>query len=150
MLRQPVPRQIIFVIYSYVACSEIDIVKELKKHQSTINFHLKKLIEDDIIIQVPCEKGRIPRKKGGYILRTTHSNEKFYRVKDPEQIQSLMIKYFDSLVVDSVSDSILYWSLLIDDYKINKNLRKNIRKHGHELDIVIDALYDIFPPPYRL
>ena len=100
---------LIFIIYCYIACSEIDIVRELKKHQSTINFHLKKLIEDGLVEKVPHNKELTKRTKvDGYVIRSPSPNEKFYCLKDAEQIQSLLIKYQDSLITDSVSDCILY------------------------------------------
>lgn len=146
MLRQPVPRNIIFVIFCYVACSEIDIVREIKKNQSTVSFHLKKLIEDGIIEIVPHEKGRIKRTDmKGYIIRSPYPNEKFFKLKEAELIQSMLIKYQESLLVDSISDSILFWSLLFDRYDKKP---KNFKKYGHELDVFLKAMYDIFPPPY--
>lgn len=90
----------------------------------------------------------IKRKRfDGYAIRSPSPNEKFYCLKDAEQIQNLLIKYQESLITDSVSDCILYWSHLVDSYDKRP---KNIKKHGHELDIVLDALFDIFPPPYHL
>lgn len=51
-LRQPVTRKILFVMYTYIISSEMDIVREVGKHQTTISYHLKKLKKEGIVEEV--------------------------------------------------------------------------------------------------
>jgi len=140
MLRQPFSRQIIFIIFNYEVCLLNDLVNELKKHKSTILFHLKKLMDDDIVKIVQNNKGLIKRKKEGYIIRDSYPNVKFYRLNDAEQIQSLLIKYQDSLTNDSISDTLLHWYLEYDKYK-----KKPIVKiHDRQFDQAIKTFYELF------
>lgn len=62
----------------------------LQKHPTTINFHLNKLLEVDLI-----EKIKIGRKMK-------------YKLKDEEYILSLFIRYKDALSIKSI-DLLLYW-----------------------------------------
>jgi len=64
LIRRKVPNQILTVIYMKPDLSQRKISKILKKHPTTISFHLKKLVD----------KGLIEYKENG--------NENLYRIKD--------------------------------------------------------------------
>ena len=138
MLRQLVPRQIIFIIFNYEICSLNDLVNELNKHKSTILFHLKKLIEDGIVEVVLHNNGLIKRKKEGYIIRDAYPNVKFYRLDNAEQIQSLLIKYQDSLINDSILNTLIHLYLEYDEYE----KKPIIKIHNQQFDQAIKTFYE--------
>ena len=52
LLRQEVPRNIVLFVFRYPGSSRYEISTHLKKHPTTISFHLKKLIDVDIIERI--------------------------------------------------------------------------------------------------
>jgi len=82
LLRQTVPREIIMFLLLHPDSSQIKISKNLKKHPTTISFHLNKLMNIDIIETIP------------------NGNETICRIKNPQYISDLLIKYGESLFDD--------------------------------------------------
>jgi DNA-binding transcriptional ArsR family regulator len=151
IIRQKIPRRIIFLIYWYLARSEKDIVLALDKHQTTINYHLKKLIDSNIIEIAPYKNGAIHRKTG-IIERKRLSNEIFYILKEYNQVYNFFIKYKDSLKDDEIID----YFLTMGKYRVNKNASfSKIKKLSNDkidsyCDQVIEFIYDVFPHPYHI
>lgn len=79
LLRQDVPLQIVIFLLLYPNSSQIKISRYLKRHSTTIAFHLDKLIDVDIIETNPNGK------------------EINYKVKNEEDIFDLLDRYGDSL-----------------------------------------------------
>ena len=88
----------------------------LKKHRTTIGFHLQKLQDVGLIEQVKI--GR----------------EVKYRLKDPNEMLAILIKYKDALSKKSINDR-LAWG--------NNGLERGF-------DMILDLFYDIFPHPYHV
>jgi len=82
LLRQTVPREIIIFLLLHPDSLQKKISKNLKKHPTTISFHLNKLMNIDIIETIP------------------NGNETIYRIKNPQHISDLLIKYGKSLFDD--------------------------------------------------
>jgi len=82
LLRQTVPKEIIIFLLLHRDSSQIKISKNLKKHPTTTSFHLNKLMNIDIIETIP------------------NGNETIYRIKNPQHISDLLIKYGESLFDD--------------------------------------------------
>jgi len=83
LLRQTVPREIIIFLLLHPYPSQIKISRNLGKHPTTISFHLKKLMNVDIIETIP------------------NGNETIYRMKNPQHIYDLLIIYGESLLGDT-------------------------------------------------
>ncbi len=84
ILREEIPFKIIAYLLLNPNSSQIDISKFLKKHPTTIAFHLEKLANIDVV------EGK-PRGK-----------EINYRIKNEEDIFGLLEKYKDSFFEDTV------------------------------------------------
>lgn len=85
LLRQDVPYKIVIFLLSNPDSSQIKISKNLKKHPTTISFHLDKLKDLDMIETIP------------------NANEIKYSIKNPEYISELLIKYKESFLNDTLS-----------------------------------------------
>lgn len=99
LLRQEVPRNIILYMLSNTCASRIELSKKLDKHPTTIEHHLKKLINKDVIELIPREKDGVYVKFGDPIdvKRTRVSKEKFYRLRNPFSIYDSIIIYEKNL-----------------------------------------------------
>jgi predicted transcriptional regulator len=75
LLRQDVPYKIIMLLYLNPNSTQVEISKHLKKHPTTISFHLDKLINLNIIEGIPI------------------GNEIHYCVMNQDYISDLLIKY---------------------------------------------------------
>jgi predicted transcriptional regulator len=75
LIRQEVPSKIIFYLFSHPDSSLRQISSNLDKHPSTISFHLKKLIDFDILAFNPI------------------SSKIHYSLKYPKHISNLIDKY---------------------------------------------------------
>lgn len=132
ILRETVPRNIILYLFLYVESSQQDILKfakkwknhpskigyHLNKHHTTLGFHLSKLLEE----------GLLESEKRG--------TEVTYRIKEPEVIVDLIIRYDKSVLQEAYGRFLKY----VVDHGTD-------RKDG--IDELIDIFYDIFPPSFR-
>jgi len=84
LLRQETPREIVIFLLLNHNSSQIRISKNLKKHPTTIAFHLNKLMNVDIVESIP------------------NGNEINYSIKNEEYIFDLLGKYKDSFLDDTV------------------------------------------------
>jgi len=133
ILREEVPRNIVLYLFLYVESSKKEMVEfaerwknhpskigyHLNKHRTTLEFHLKKLLEEGII-----ESFNV----------INNGSEYLYRLKNSEEIYDLIIRYEKSILADAYG-RFLKW---IDDSN-NKD----------KTDKVVNMFFDIFPIPYR-
>ena len=131
ILRETVPRNIILYLSLYSDSSQANMIKfakkwkkhpskigyYLNKHHTTLGFHLKKLIKEDVV-----ESHEV-------------GNEVRYRLKNPEDIFDLIIRYDKSILADAFG-RFLKW---LEYPKWDRNM-----------DASLDKLYDIFPHPYHV
>jgi len=131
ILRETVPRNIILFLYLSNKTSQTDMIKfaqkwkkhpskigyYLNKHHTTLGFHLKKLIEEDIIESYDV------------------GNETRYRLKNPEDIFDLLIRYDKTILADAFGRFLKWFE---DPH------------WGSSMDASIDRIYDIFPHPYHI
>jgi len=129
ILRETVPRNIVLYLFLFSDSSKNDIIKfakkwkkhpskigyHLNKHYTTLGFHLKKLINDDVLESFTVGK------------------EIKYRIKDPEDIIDLLIKYDKSILAEA------YGCFL-------KHLEK--ADNDEDIDGVMKLIFDIFPLPF--
>jgi predicted transcriptional regulator len=110
LLREDIPRTIILYLMICYWSTQIDISKSLKKHPTTIEFHLKKLMDLGLIQQVKPVDGKIYRDEKPRIIECeTIGREKVYMLKNPQQIYDLLITYKHSIIEDIISEHIFEW-----------------------------------------
>ncbi len=80
LLRHDTPFRIVMYLLQNPNSSQISISKYLKRHPTTVSFHLDKLLEADIIDYTP------------------NGNELHYKIKNEPEIIDLFTKYGDSLL----------------------------------------------------
>jgi DNA-binding transcriptional ArsR family regulator len=145
LIRQPVLQKIIYHLCFHIVSSETELATDLEKNLSTMNYHLQKLFEADIIEYAPYNKGIIQTIKGGKLIRKRISNEKFYRLKNPTELKDFLIKYQDMFKNDLMAELIIYLT------KYRKETGFNIKKINtkeERVDDVLEIFYDVFPHPY--
>ncbi len=86
LLRQDVPYRIVLFLLINPASSQIKISKYLKRHPTTVSFHLDKLADSDIIETF------------------SNCNEVRYNIKNPQYIYDLLTKYEDSFFDGGVNN----------------------------------------------
>ena len=134
LMQQKIPRRIILLLVLYghktgYTMKELNVLTRLWKkpydflfnlckHQTTLDFHLNKLIEDNII-----ERFRVGKKIK-------------YRLKDDEMIWHFLITYQNELSDDDLVDLTLKW---FNSFNIPL-----------VTDQTTDALFDVFPQPFRI
>ena len=85
ILRQKVPRRIIIFILLNPGCSFQELTKEFGVSKSTMSFHLKKLVTNNILV----------KEKSG--------RQNVFKVSDPDYLAKLILTYKESFV-DRVVD----------------------------------------------
>jgi DNA-binding transcriptional ArsR family regulator len=147
VLQENTPRHIILFFLIGIATHQNEISKYLEKHPTTIEFHLKKLLELDIIEIVHPEEGVIHRDEiPSAIEYSLKSNEKYYALKDHWHIHDLFITYEGNLIDDVTSGFILeFISEMLSD-----GLPKNVDRTKDAIDKVLEVFLELFPLPYRV
>jgi hypothetical protein len=145
LLRQETPRYIIIAILNCCGLSSKELCQLLNKSPSTINFHIKRLLRNDIIEICPVGTGFVQKSSSNvFIERNIVGRETVYQLKEPYLIEKLIIMHKDSLldgVTKDVFDSIRDWH--------NGNI-KNLITLDKSTDRLLEKLFDIFPPPYYI
>lgn len=128
ILRKQTALHIALILSMRHVCTRIQFSKELEKSPSTVTYHLKKLIEADVV-------------------RKFKDNNKIkYRLKDEKSTDKLLIQYREGLLDELVVtfyDYYLMWS----KYKWFKlmikflNDKNNAKMHD-------EFFYELFPHPY--
>jgi len=154
-LRQKVTRNIILNLLVNVGMSQIEISESLEKHPSTIEFHLKKLLDAQIIQRLSTENGKvvIPRSDNIKVLEYNPlGNEIIYKLKNPIEVYERIITYSKSFKNDIVVDEILHIIKEVVDDKLLEKSPKKIKKlkFKKEIDKKIDNFYKVFPHPYHI
>jgi predicted transcriptional regulator len=151
LFRQEVPRNILIFMMIGYACSKSELSKELIKDPSTIAFHMKKLIEKDLVQAVQIVDGRIILPKG-IIKHKRSSNEIIYIFKD----MGLYYTLYDLLIVykDSLPKHELITYFLIEGRKhLSKRKRSQynlVNSPNDGVNSVIELFFEIFPHPYHV
>jgi DNA-binding MarR family transcriptional regulator len=154
-LRQRASLNIILYLLIWHGASQTELSRNLEKHPTTINFHLKKLIKAGIIERFPIENGiiTIPRFDNiKFFEYLPVSNEKIYRLKKPNAIERTIIVYKnnfsdDRLVTATLS---LLMDLITDDELRKKSSKKTILNPESRIDELTDYVYEVFPHPYHI
>jgi len=145
--RREVPRNIIIFLLFHFCASQIELSKCLEKHPTTIEFHLKKLLDAGIIEQAPTKNGKVytRRKFIKIIIRASVKNEIIYRLKDPRAI-------FDSLVIykkNSIGVNFIDYLIEVIKFKDSINFRPPVLSEKEFYKSFIGVLFNVFPHPYH-
>ena len=128
VMRQDLPRRIVLFLFLYPEHSRLEISEDLEKPPTTISFHLKKLIDLNVI-----EKRRLGRSYA-------------YRVKNQKEVYHILILYENSLSDDVLGPFLEFIKYVIPD-GIPSSYRN--RKKKKDVDAIIEEIYKIFPHPYH-
>jgi hypothetical protein len=124
----------------------------LQKHPSTISFHIKKLIEHNIIEPAGIGDGYVYRKKSGLIIqRPPMYNETVYCLVDYYSVYDAFLTYENSLP-DLPHIKMFIHFLKKNSRDKNWYPRKitNLNDLNWRVDKIKDVLLEIFPLPYYL
>jgi DNA-binding MarR family transcriptional regulator len=151
-IRRKTPRHILMCICAYPAITQNEIAKNLEKHPTTVKYHLKKLIELDIIEEAEIKDGlaltKIPSRR--HVERTPVKNETIYRLKNPPLIYKLFLTNKKSLYKDKIFKIALEYVLYATYTFGRKRIGKNIWTDDKWFDLFEEVFYDIFPHPYHV
>ena len=152
LLRQEVPCKILLHLMATFVVSQIELSKELEKSPPTIEFHLKKLVDKDIIEPVTIENGLIRRiRESCYIVgRSPIKNEIIYRKKNEDitlNIYRILAKYGDSLPDQKTIAPILKF---LREFDSSRKLPKRVNHADVAIDEIFKILYEICPHPYHV
>ena len=147
LLRQGTTKNIILTIFIFVICSEKFLSKELNKHQTTISFHLNKLMKADIIERASYNNGVVTRRRENHTMKVSGpvGNTRFYRLKDPDTIYNILLTHNDSLFHDKKLSFIRFFLKL----PFAKKLPKQINDPERHVSLIIEQILEIFPHPYH-
>ena len=152
LLRQNTPRNIILYLITYVGASQIELSKALGKNPKTIEFHLKRFRDLDIIEPAPVSNGLVYTafKKYCIIERTPVGKEIIYRLKNPILIYNLFYKrnYNKKLYDNEAVRDILEFLELLSPGQ--RHPPKKIKYHKNVEDKLLEAFFEIFPHPYHV
>ena len=147
-LRQDTPRKILIFLMMYTGGSLVELGKNLDRDPTTVAVHLRKLQDIDIIEPAQIGNGIIYRPKNkGTVKRIRTANEMIYRLKDPDMIYNLLIKYKDSLSGDATVDFLIKY---IEDLRSNGKIPRKLKGDKDSIDATIETYYEIFPHPYHV
>jgi len=159
ILRKDTSRNIVLYLLFHVYSSQIDLSGSLEKHTSTIEFHLKKLLELDIIKPVKVNDGKIINEADSkvidsklislYLLHKPVGNEIIYVLRDPSYIYDVIKSHEDCLLNDDLSKELFYYfeyvlSVMSDGDPEGFNGRKNA------IESALEEFYKICPHPYHV
>jgi len=147
IIRVETTRDVLLYIWIMVSASRIEIAKELDKHPTTVEFHLKRLLKCGIIEPAPTADGIIytSLKNIPIIKRKKSKNEVFYRLKEPE-IEKLLIMYYEKgQYHDIIAEAIL--TFVEELTPLNRPV-KGILTAKERGELIEEIIFDIFPHPY--
>jgi len=96
VLRNNTSKRIILYLLQYGRASQSELARHLKKHPTTIEFHLKKLLEYDIVKLNGETTDQQHQNDPSTIIHLHKSgNKRYYQLKDNGHVQNFMKKYKD-------------------------------------------------------
>jgi len=156
ILRKETPRNIILFIGWNTCASQAELSRELERSHTTIEKHLKKLLELGIIESIPIENGSMYTVKNTRIIdRKPVGREIIYRLaltQNPsisfgDLMDDLFTIYGKGLVTDSNTRLILDG---LHQMIPKKGLPKKAKTGNALIEEIEKAAYDIFPHPYHV
>jgi len=143
IIRRETPRNILLYIFYYVGASQSQLSRDLEKHPTTIEFHLKRFLKMGIIEPAPIkENGFFIASNNFFVERLPVGNEIIYRLKDSVLVYHMILVFYNKKILDdNYTDAV---------FTIIKNIFPDNPKKRTTEDVVIERLekmmFDIFPP----
>ena len=143
LFRQEIPFKIIMYLYFPGFCSKAELAKDLKVHPSTIHFHIRKLLDMDVIKPIEVKDGWFisSQEHKPTVFKKPVGREIFYTWKNSEilrDVYDLLITHKESMsdpsVIDAYNDFIEGWG------------RKRIKKYftfNSSIDNIVNILGEI-------
>jgi DNA-binding transcriptional ArsR family regulator len=151
LLRQKTPRHIVISLLSLCGLSSKELCQLLNKSPSTINFHIKILLKNNIIEKcpiTPAGKELVQRSSSMvFIERNIVGREIVYQLKEPYQIKKLIIMHENSLL-DGISKEVFATMRNRHCDWYDGKMQKVITT-DNSIKRLIESVYDIFPHPYH-
>ena len=145
LLRNKTVRLIVLLFYWEVAISRMEISKLLNIHPTTVGFHLKKLLDLDIIEPAKiCDDGVICTW-GSTIERKPVGREKIYRFKNVELMWDLLVANKESFLDDFTN--FMLGAIICHG---RKEMPKRYKPFESRIDFVLELLFEAFPNPYHV
>jgi len=153
LLRQKIPFKIIMYLLFPGFFSKTELAKELKLHPTTIDFHIKKLLEADIIRPVELKNGWFisSNKHKPFVFKKPNGREKFYTWKNSIMFADtyrILIIHKESMMDPDIIDTYNIfkeeWYHIFDKFK-----PKKFCSFDSTVDNYIKILEEIFPFPYN-
>jgi len=145
LLHKKTPRSIIIYLLAMIVCSQVELSKSLRKHPTTIEFHLKKMEKTGVIKQVKSEYGVIKLDfKPFEIEHFQEGNEIIYSFVDPYLIYDLLITNKKILLDDEIYRQMFEYI----EYIVKDGVPEKISSPRDAIDIVYDLILELFPPPF--
>jgi len=146
LLRQKTTRDIVLSILWSFGLSSKELCKILNKSPSTIDFHLKKLVKEDIIEACISNKNvAYIMKKSDILEKEKSGREVIYHIKKGKIVYNTFTIYKDSLLDDATIE--IFES--IDDY-YSKIKPKRINTIDNCYNTFLDNIFEVFPHPYHV
>ena len=151
--RQKTQRHILLSFILYVVCSQNDLSKHIDKHPTTIEYHLKKLIEKNLIVQAKTKDGhtKLNYPDVKYSEKIPKVNEKLYTLKDPVLVVMFFWNHKETFKKDKVFKVIFKQYLQIRRRAKQKKhtiIKDQISLWNKSVDNVSNVIFDIFRPPF--
>ena len=159
ILRKDTTRNIVLYLLFHVYSSQIDLSGSLEKHISTIEFHLKKLLELDIIKPVKICDGKVINDADSkvidsklislYLLREPVGNEIIYVLRDSSYIYNVIKSHEDILLNDDLSKELFYYFEYVLSVMSDRD-PESIDDPKNAIESTLEKFYKIFPHPYHV
>lgn len=151
ILRQDTTRDVLLYISLSMGASQIELAKELEKNPKTIQFHLKKLLDLDIIEVAPVDKVKgiiYTAVEPTIIYRKPCKNEVFYRIKDPRKMKlhKTSLKYYNKRAInDFFTELCVSYTKFVSP---GEGAPKIIKTRKQMVETFEKILSEVFPHPY--
>ena len=128
------------------AASQNEIAKELSLHPTTVEFHLKKLLKNNLIQPARIKNDIVHTGYFNHAIlkRTPIKNEIIYTNKKP--VYKFLIKYYNSKYYnDAISKAIIY----LAENAYQDGCPKKIKTFKELAERFEKNFFEIFPHPYH-
>jgi len=157
LLRKKIPCRIYLHLLTDIIVSASEISRDLEITPSTVIYHLKKMVEMGFLEEAPYKNGKLYPFPGEnyHYDRKPVTSEKFYRRTNQDllvETYRIMIKYKDTLPDKELIE--IYekqWDEIQKYHKESGKSNTDNNLHGNDrLDVFLNIIKEIFPPPYQI
>ena len=155
LLRQELPFKIIMYLLHLGYCSKTELAKDLEVYPSTIHFHIKKLLDMDIIEPVEVKDGKFVsyNKHKPVIFIKPVGREKIYKWKNSEivvDIYKLLITHKKSMIDPNIIDTYIELTKKWDYGRvIGRKKPKRYLSFNSTIDNIIEIMEEIGHFPFH-